>query len=480
MKKRLLLIVLSIALFMPQYQMAQASEPQDNVIDSDEELVDVLDKFQEEITKNIEEQQEQKEEALLASVPKMEVRLSHTSLTLLKGDVYKLTVTGTSDNISWSSSDEKVATVDDKGKITAISIGSANISATVNDKAHSCKLTIKKQLSENKTFVVKDLKYTITKEATTSTAGTVSVGANNKNIKTVSIPQTIKFNGKTYKVTAISDNGFLNCSKLITIKMDSYKLEQTPNLKAIGTNAFAGCNKLQKVLIDIRKVTTLKAYAFYNCTSLTQVGAIIDGLAITWSAFEKRPYEKYNTSFDSLKEVQKYTFYNCEKLEICYFNEKININEYAFYNCNKIRDMDSPGNVGDYAFYNCDNLTKNSYFDSDEGFVESYDYGFIFEEGTIGKFSYADCDGVKQIILASKVEINDYAFYNCKNMDTIYYRAVKECIIKIPYETAFFGTRIDTLMFEHKDAYYFNTSLYEYAVNNGWRILFKYPFQYGG
>jgi hypothetical protein len=47
---------------MPQYQLVQASETQDNTIDSNEEWVDVLDMLQEDIKKNIEEQQEQQKQ----------------------------------------------------------------------------------------------------------------------------------------------------------------------------------------------------------------------------------------------------------------------------------------------------------------------------------------------------------------------------------------------------------------------------------
>lgn len=64
MKKRILLIVLIMVMFIPRYQFVQASETQDNTIDSDEEWVDVIDMLQEDIKKNIAEQQKQQQKQL--------------------------------------------------------------------------------------------------------------------------------------------------------------------------------------------------------------------------------------------------------------------------------------------------------------------------------------------------------------------------------------------------------------------------------
>ena len=55
----------------------------------------------------------------------------------------KATVKGASKAVTWTSSDESVATVDDKGKVTSVSAGEAIITAKANDKTASCVVTVK-------------------------------------------------------------------------------------------------------------------------------------------------------------------------------------------------------------------------------------------------------------------------------------------------------------------------------------------------
>ena len=57
--------------------------------------------------------------------------------------------------IEWSSSDEKVATVDSNGKVTAVSSGNATITATAGDESASYEVTVeqpKKATTSNKTY----------------------------------------------------------------------------------------------------------------------------------------------------------------------------------------------------------------------------------------------------------------------------------------------------------------------------------------
>ncbi|MDO4355790.1 MAG: Ig-like domain-containing protein [Clostridia bacterium] len=76
------------------------------------------------------------------------ITLSHTKGTLGAGDTFQLgyaITAGTSATITWSSSNSKVATVDANGLITAVSAGSATITAkTHNGKKATCKVTVKK------------------------------------------------------------------------------------------------------------------------------------------------------------------------------------------------------------------------------------------------------------------------------------------------------------------------------------------------
>ncbi|MDF2907143.1 MAG: hypothetical protein K0R34_2464 [Herbinix sp.] len=76
-------------------------------------------------------------------------KLNKSKLTLDVGDTYKLKLSGVSSNITWSSSNKSVATVS-KGKIEAISGGTAVIIAKHSGKQYKCSVTVK----DGKTDVV--------------------------------------------------------------------------------------------------------------------------------------------------------------------------------------------------------------------------------------------------------------------------------------------------------------------------------------
>ena len=74
------------------------------------------------------------------------VELNKTTLSIIEGESETLTATVKPDNatdktVTWSSSDEKIATVKD-GKVTAVKVGEATITATAGDKTVECKVTV--------------------------------------------------------------------------------------------------------------------------------------------------------------------------------------------------------------------------------------------------------------------------------------------------------------------------------------------------
>ena len=91
---------------------------------------------------------------------------------------------------------------------------------------------------------VKGIKYTFDNKKFIAKA----TGAENKAVTVISIPNTIKANGKTYTVTAIANNAFKNYSKITKVTIGK-------NVVSIGVNAFNGCKKLNSIIF---KTTTLK------------------------------------------------------------------------------------------------------------------------------------------------------------------------------------------------------------------------------
>ena len=85
------------------------------------------------------------------TVPVESVSLNKPSITLTEGDTETLIATVKPDDASnktveWSSSNAAYATVDDHGKVTALSEGATTITATCDGKSATCEVTINKKI----------------------------------------------------------------------------------------------------------------------------------------------------------------------------------------------------------------------------------------------------------------------------------------------------------------------------------------------
>ena len=94
------------------------------------------------------------------------IALDKTELTLTIGASEKLTATVlpedvTDKTVTWSTSDASIATVDNEGKVTAVSIGVATITATCGDKSATCKVTVNPILADSITLDKTELTLTI-------------------------------------------------------------------------------------------------------------------------------------------------------------------------------------------------------------------------------------------------------------------------------------------------------------------------------
>ena len=75
------------------------------------------------------------------------VSLDQSALTITEGDTVQLTATvepsnATNKGVTWKSSNDTIATVDNNGKVTAVKEGTATITATVDGKSATCTVTV--------------------------------------------------------------------------------------------------------------------------------------------------------------------------------------------------------------------------------------------------------------------------------------------------------------------------------------------------
>lgn len=69
--------------------------------------------------------------------------LNSTSKTLQVGEAYKLKLIHAVDVVQWKSSNEKVVSVDDKGKVKGLASGDATITGVYKKKSYLCTITVK-------------------------------------------------------------------------------------------------------------------------------------------------------------------------------------------------------------------------------------------------------------------------------------------------------------------------------------------------
>ena len=156
-------------------------------------------------------------------IPVSSVELNKTTLELVEGDTETLTATvkpddATDKTVSWASSNTEVATVEE-GKVVALKVGEATITATAGDKYASCKVTVSNKhvpvtgiminMDNPPLEIEKGKTYTLTAtiEPENATVKTVQWESSNEEVATVTqngVVTAIK-EGYTYISASITD-----------------------------------------------------------------------------------------------------------------------------------------------------------------------------------------------------------------------------------------------------------------------------------
>lgn len=176
-------------------------------------------------------------------------------------------------NLIWESSNPSVVSVDQTGKLTASKDAAVDTDVVITVKTEdrglimselSVVITAKtpeatqptqpeapkevKPAVGSKKTIKKCTYKVLTNSDSSKTVAFVSL--NNKKATSISVPATVKIDGKTFKVTKIEKNAFKDCKKLKTVKIGK-------NVTSIGKNAFKNCSKLNKIKVYSKKITTI-------------------------------------------------------------------------------------------------------------------------------------------------------------------------------------------------------------------------------
>ena len=231
------------------------------------------------------------------------ITLDQTTATMIVGDILTLKATVTPDNatdkkVTWSSSDDAVASVDENGNVTAIAPGNVDITAKAGDYSETCSVTVQAKNVPVTSINVENwsitmlvgetvtLKVTVLPEDATNK--NLSFESENVDVAAVDSEGTVLAVGSgTTKITVTSEDGGLtsNCSVTVVseigeIEVDGiyYRNYGSRNLEVIahpdGTEKYSGNIKIpNKVTYNGVEYTVdrVGSWAFSGCTSLISV-----------------------------------------------------------------------------------------------------------------------------------------------------------------------------------------------------------------
>lgn len=306
------------------------------------------------------------------------------------------------------------------------------------------------------------------------------------------------------KVTDIGNHAFENCISLLNVTIPK-------NVTKIRTAAFRGCVKITKATIP-SSVTSIGGYPFAGCKNLAYISVdssnekycSVDGVLFNKDKTEIMQFPAGNTQTiynipDSVTSLGAYSFENCTSLtDISIPNSVTSAGNYPFSGCSGLKNVTVPANVFElavpYMFANCTNIEyinvdeNNESYTSIDGVLFNKSgtelvqypagnyrtvykipdsttriYSGAFKDSThltsitipdnvtnignrafencisltdiafpdnttkIGSYMFSGCESLKSITIPDSVtDIEDYAFSGCDNLQNIYYSGTQE------------------------------------------------------
>ena len=175
-------------------------------------------------------------------VPLESISMSEDKKTINKGSSFDLDITmnptdaTVTTKAAWTSNNEEIATVDQNGKVTAVGAGTTTITAMLEGKETTCRVTVKVPLesismSETKKTVNKgdSFKLDITKNPTdTTVTGDVKWTSDNKKVATVDKDGNVTAVGAgTTTITARLEGKETTCKVTVKVPLESISMSET-------------------------------------------------------------------------------------------------------------------------------------------------------------------------------------------------------------------------------------------------------------
>lgn len=249
----------------------------------------------------------------------------------------------------------------------------------------------------------------------------------------VTIPESVTYNGVTYNVVKIGEDAFAESTYVSKVTIPESVTE-------IARKAFYSCSRLRNFELP-GSVTSIGELAFYHCVALKSlhIPAAVDAIGskafMLCNGLTELTVDAANESYSSENNI----IYNKDKTllvaAMSTFSGHLDvpltvkgIGENAFVECDGLTSINL-GNVSvihDFAFFDCKGLTTVTLPSS----LERLGFGAFFNcthmsalnmndnLKEIGERAFTRCIALKDIVFAGdNLKIGNHAFESCKNMN---------------------------------------------------------------
>lgn len=266
-------------------------------------------------------------------------------------------------------------------------------------------------------FEVDGIAYTIT----SLTDLTVSVDQLvNKDVTTISIPESVVYKNRTLNVTSIKDNAFKGNTTLSEVSLpntinsignkafmndSSLVAINTPHsLSYIGPEVFSGCSSITTFHIPAG-IEQIPYRAFYGCKSLKSIELNASINSIGEAAFCESGLQSIVIP-SSVVSIGRQAFANSKLVEIKLHDGTDTIPPKCFMGCSELQKISFSSKVIEYsAFENCISLKEINLPKS---------------LTTIGGRAFYGCKNLKEIAIPSSVtKIEPTILWECPNLETL-------------------------------------------------------------
>lgn len=196
--------------------------------------------------------------------------------------------------------------------------------------------------------VIDGMNYVLSTDGEVRTA--TLVAGDKKYAGRVVIPSIVTFAGNQYKVTAVGNEAFKECTGLKSITFSD-------NVTTIGDNAFEGCTKITELVLP-QGLTSIGAYAFCYCFGLKTIDIPNSVTNLGDCCFIQCMNITSLKIGSGVSTIPSYAFALCNSLTSVVIPKNVNlIKNYAFADCIKLVSItilsDAISITGANVFQNC-------------------------------------------------------------------------------------------------------------------------------